>query len=178
MLHNSWATTGATSLKDALLHSLSNYFNYLFAADRSLVSKSTFIWITSPTDFWLLSKKIGLTNLLRVKSWLRLWILLIHGSEWCAFCQLQISKWKAGDTGFGEHMRWNNACPYIRGKTVFNFTRRTELEKIEGARFYSMCIMHWVDISPISAVKIIIKICWIKCGNKTGVYKITKNGNY
>lgn len=114
-------------------HSIKGYFYLKHESHRLLTFK----------------QKIGLTNLLRVKSWLRLWILLIHGSEWCAFCQLQISQWEAGDTGFGEHMRWNSACPYIRGKTVFNFTQRTELEKIEGARFYSMCIMHWEDIRMI-----------------------------
>jgi Inhibitor of Apoptosis domain len=56
----------------------------------------------------------------------------------CAFCPLKISRWEAGDTAFGEHMRWNSNCPFVRGKPVGNFTRRAELEKLDGARFYSI----------------------------------------
>jgi hypothetical protein len=74
----------------------------------------------------------------------------------CAFCPLQITQWEAGDTGFGEHMRWNRACPFIRGKPVGNFTRRTELEMFEGARFYStnreMCKLYCIfnSCSPLT----------------------------
>lgn len=55
----------------------------------------------------------------------------------CAFCPLRISRWEEGDTAFGEHTRWYPECPFIRGELVGNFTRRAELEKIEGAPFYA-----------------------------------------
>lgn len=38
----------------------------------------------------------------------------------CAFCELKIGGWQSFESSFNEHKRWNENCPFLKGKSVGN----------------------------------------------------------
>lgn len=51
----------------------------------------------------------------------------------CAFCNIEICRWEAGDNAMLEHQRWSNACPFVRFIDVGNIPLNPN-EKVEIPR--------------------------------------------